>query len=302
MGTCLKKRLQQCICVLLLGVPVSAEIIKIGTVLDIQVLSHPEFSGRYSVSEKGTIEYPLLVDEVIANISTAELMNDLTFRLARHIDNPLVLVSVIEKPEIFITVLGQVANPGPVKTLQGASIQEVIMSAGGPLENTADLSRIKIIHRNRPQAAEMFNLEQFLRDGEVDRLPKLDPDDVVVVLGHERSKKVKVIGSVQKPGLFILEEKINVFELIYLAGGPTEKADLSRVRRISQQEDKKAFEDVLDIQSYLDKGQMETIPIVMEGDVIIVYSKWFDWKTLLAILNNALLFVVTIQAFSGVFK
>ena len=44
---------------------------------------------------------------------------------------------------------------------------------------------------------------------------------------------------------------------------------------------------------------MDEIPLVNEGDIIIVYSKWFDWKTLLTILNNALLFVVTIQTFAG---
>ena len=46
-------------------------------------------------------------------------MNELTLRLARHIDNPLVLVSIVEKPEITLTVLGQVLNPGPVKAIQG---------------------------------------------------------------------------------------------------------------------------------------------------------------------------------------
>ena len=47
---------------------------------------------------------------------------------------------------------------------------------------------------------------------------------------------------------------------------------------------------------------MNNVPKVAEGDVIIVYARWYDWKTVLSVLNNVLLFVVTIQAFSGVFK
>ena len=90
-----------------------AAIIKTGDVLDITVLGQPEFSGRYTVSQSGTIEYPLLADETIINISTSELMNELTFRLAKHIENPLVLISPVEKPNITVTVLGQVAKPGP---------------------------------------------------------------------------------------------------------------------------------------------------------------------------------------------
>jgi hypothetical protein len=47
---------------------------------------------------------------------------------------------------------------------------------------------------------------------------------------------------------------------------------------------------------------MNSVPKVAEGDVILVYARWYDWKTVLSVLNNVLLFIVTIQAFSGVFK
>jgi protein involved in polysaccharide export with SLBB domain len=280
----------------------SSTIIKNGDVLDIHVMQHPEFSGRYTVNDQGVIDYPLYAEEPVVNISTVEMMNDLTFRLARHVDNPLVLITIIDKPEITITVLGQVVNPGPVKTFDGATIQEVLISAGGPTPSGADLARIKIIHNDKGRAADVFNLESFLQKGNVEDLPRLEADDIVIVLAQEKSKKVKVIGAVQKPGLFTLEEKMNLFELIYLAGGPTEKADLSRVRRFTRQSDEKVTEEIVDIQGYIDKGRMDNIPDVMEGDVVIVYGKWFDWKTLLTVLNNTLLFIVTIQAFAGIFK
>ena len=92
-----------------------------------------------------------------------------------------------------------------------------------------------------------------------------------------------------------------MFEMIYLAGGPAEKADLSRVRKLSQH-DGKTLEEVIDVQTYIDKGQMDNIPQVAEGDVLIVYTKWFDGKLFLEIVQNTLLFLVTIQAFRGAFK
>lgn len=279
-----------------------ASIIKSGDVLDIKVLQHPEFSGRYVVNDRGLIDYPLLAEEPVVNISTVELMNDLTFRLARHIDNPLVLVTIIDKPEIIITVLGQVVNPGPVTTTGGATVQEVIQAAGGPTPTGADLTRIKIIHHDKSRAPDIFNLESFLLNGDVGNLPRLEANDIVIVLAQERSKKVKVIGAVQKPGLFQLDETMNVFEVVYLAGGPSEKADLSRIRRFTRQENGKVTEEIIDLQGYIDKGKMDKIPDVFEGDVIIVYTKWFDWKTMLTVLNNTLLFIVTIQAFAGIFN
>jgi protein involved in polysaccharide export with SLBB domain len=287
---------------LLFTLSATASIIKTGDVLDIQVLQHPEFSGKYVVNDRGLIDYPLLAEEPVVNISTVELMNDLTFRLARHIDNPLVLVTIIDKPEITVTVLGQVVNPGPVMASEGATVQEVIKSAGGPTPTGADLTRIKIIHHEKSRTSDIFDLESFLVNGDIENLPRLEANDIVIVLAQERSKKVKVIGAVQKPGLFQLDEKINIFEVIYLAGGPSEKADLSRIRRFTRQENGKVTEEIIDIQEYIDKGKMDNIPDVLEGDVIIVYTKWFDWKTMLTVLNNTLLFIVTIQAFAGIFK
>lgn len=278
-----------------------AAIIKAGDMLDILVVQHVEFSGRYTVSENGTIDYPLLADVSIVNSTTSEMMNDLTLRLARHIDNPLVLVSVVKRPEMDVTVLGQVLKPGPVAAYQGATLQEVIQGAGGPIIETADLEHVKINHQNRQLPAEICNLRQFLVNGDIDRLPQLYANDCIVVPALQKTVKIKVIGAVQRPGLFSLEGKTSVFEMIYLAGGPAERADLSRVRRLSQQNGK-STEEVIDIQSYIDRGKMDGIPLVAEGDIIIVHTKWFDGKALLTILNNTLLLLVTLQTFTGVFN
>jgi protein involved in polysaccharide export with SLBB domain len=285
------------LCVSLAG----ASIIKSGDVLDIVVQGHPEFSGRLTVSETGTIDYPLLADEQVVNITTSELMNDLTLKLVKHIDNPLVIISIIAKPEIVVYVLGQVKVPGPVKTYQGATLQEVLQMAGGPLE-TANIEKIKIVHKNLPdQSAEYFDMKAFLSTGNMADMPKLKPDDTVILLGLQKSNKVKVIGAVNKPGFFDLTEKTNIFELIYLAGGPSERGDISRVRRFTQQNGK-SMEEVINVQAFLDKGEMDNMPIVSPGDVVMVYERWYDWRTMLSILNNVLLFVVAIQALTGAVK
>lgn len=275
-------------------------IIKVGNVLDIAVQGHAEFTSRVTVLENGTVDYPLLSDEVIVNLSTAELMNQLAFRLAKHIDNPLVLVSVVEKPDISVTVLGQVLKPGPVKTYEGASLQEVIGGAGGPNPN-ADLSKIKIIRKNATdQTGKLYDLKEFMTTGSMAAMPLLSADDMVVVMTQEHTDKIKVIGGVTHPGFFALEEKINIFEAIYLAGGPAEKADLSRVRRLAQREGKQT-EEVVNVQQYIEKGKMNEIPMVEPGDVIIVYTRWFNWQTMMTVLSNALLFIVTLQTFSNIF-
>jgi len=280
----------------------NAGIIRSGNVLDIQIVDHPELSGRYVVNNEGKIDYPLIADEKITDISTTELTNELTFKLAKNYDNPLVLISIVEKPEIEITVLGEVLKPGVVKITQGASVQEAIMNAGGPVDKSADLTNIKIVHKNRPTVPEIFNFQQFLKDGDMENMPHLAADDIVIVMTKKRNNNAKVIGAVQKPGSFELTDTLNIFEIIYMAGGPVEKADFTRIRRLSSSTGDRVDEEIIDLQSYIDQGKMDKIPKVNSGDVIIVYSKWLDWKTMLAVLNNILLIIVTIQAFAGVFK
>ena len=285
------------VCVIAAG----ASIIKPGNVLDIVVQGHPEFSGRFAVTENGTVDYPLLADEQVVNVTTSELMNDLTLKLAKHIDNPLVVISVIPKPEMVVYVLGQVKLPGPVKAYQGATLQEVLQLAGGPLE-TANIEKVKIVHKNMPDgSAEYCNLKAFLASGNLGDLPKLRPDDTVILLALEASNKVKVIGAVNKPGLFDITEKMNVFELIYLAGGPTERGDLSRIRRFTQQNGK-SVEELINVQSFIDKGTMDNVPLVSPGDVVMVYERWWDWRTVLSVTQSVLLLLVAVQALTGAIK
>ncbi len=275
-----------------------AGIIKPGSVIDITVQNHAELSGRFTVADNGTIEYSFMADQSVVNMATSDLQNDITLKLVRYIENPLVLVSLVDRPEISVTVLGQVIKPGPVKVYAGASVQEVIVAAGGPLP-TADYDSVKIIRRNgTDRTALWFDMKSFLRSGSMDGMPKLQQDDVVILLSQAKARKIKVIGSVNHPGFYDLEEKMNIFEVIYLAGGPAEKSDLTRVRRVFKIDDRQ-HEEIVNVQEFIDKGNMDGLPKVDEGDVIILYSKWFDWKGMMTILSNVLLFVVTITSLRG---
>ncbi len=289
------KRLYLSLIVLMLALQSFAGIIKPSNVVDISVQGHPELSGRYTVADDGTIGYSFLTDQSITNITTAELQNDITIKLARYVENPLVLVTLVDKPEISVTVLGQVVKPGPVKVYAGASVQEVIALAGGPLP-TADYDSVKIIRRNgSDNTALWFDMKEFMRTGSMDNMPKLQQDDVVILLAQVKVNKVKVIGGVNKPGFYDVTEKMNLFEMIYLAGGPAEKADLAHVRHVFHVGDK-TKEEVVNVQSYIDKGNMDQLPKIEEGDTIIIYTKWFDWRTFMSVLTNALLFIVTITS------
>jgi polysaccharide biosynthesis/export protein len=273
------------LCLLAIAMPSWSAIIKPGMYLNIVVKNDKELSQIVRVNDNGTIDYPLYQDMSITGKTTSELQDLLTYKLAKVVESPLVLVSVITENPINIYVLGQVKKPGLVTAVPKASLQEVMMMAQGPTDQ-ADLARVKVVHRNQgDETANYYDLQKFLSNGNLSLLPTLEDGDRVILLSSKKSKYIKVLGAVQKPGFYPLTESASVFDLLYLAGGPSTEANLNKVRIMSapggQQSD-----FLLDMQKFIDEGKTENLPLLSEGDVIIVYSKSFTWEKGLTVVRD----------------
>ena len=113
--------------------------------LNIVVKNDKDLSQIVRVNDNGTIDYPLYQDISVANKTTSELQDILTYKLAKVVESPMVLVSVMTETPITLYILGQVKKPGLVMVPPKSSLQEVLLAAGGNVE-TADLNRVKIVH------------------------------------------------------------------------------------------------------------------------------------------------------------
>jgi protein involved in polysaccharide export with SLBB domain len=101
---------------------------------------------------------------------------------------------------------------------------------------------------------------------------------------------VKVLGAVNKPGFFPVTESSGLFDLLYLAGGPTADANLSKVRVISSPGGQRA-DYVLDVQKFIDDGKTENLPMLGEGDVLIVYATTVTWGNALVVVRDVVTLV-----------
>lgn len=288
------------IIVAILGWPSYAGILRAGDALEIYVADHKELTRRVVIAPNGTIDYPYFADRSILGMTPEEVADLLTFRLAKSITNPFVLVTTITSLPISIRVLGQVNKPGLVELPKGATMQEVLIAAGGPTE-FANLAEIRLI---REKAAEIdaikVNFRSFMEKGDLSLLPELRNNDTVILLSQPRDLKIKVLGAVGHPGYYAIQGgETTVFDAIYLAGGPEEKANLSKVRHVLRAEDGKTLDQIVDLQKYIDKGQMDDIPKVKEGDAIIVYKKMFTWGTFLSFVRDALMLFTAYHVFAG---
>jgi len=106
-------------------------------------------------------------------------------------------------------------------------------------------------------------------------------------LEEELKIKVRVWGEVNVPGLYIVADGIDVMEVLSLAGGPTEDANLSDVRVIRALADETEVLEV-DVEDYVESGSVEAIVLLEPGDTVMVPSQtWprvFRWTGLVSTL------------------
>lgn len=134
-----------------------------------------------------------------------------------------------QKPPDKVTIIGEVEKPGSyeMKDSDKRRVLDWLLEAG--VKKTADLSRIQLI---RGKETRILNLKQLGVEGKVADNIALLPGDVIFV---PTLKPIRVVGAVQKPGVFYTSnEKASVVEVLDEAGGFLPNADLSKAQIIRE--------------------------------------------------------------------
>lgn len=193
-------------------------------------------------------------------------------------DIPLQREDIVTIPSIFdlkdnpiISVQGAVRNAGRLPFLEGMSINDAILQAGGFLEGANPhriqvARRVKDSDRSRRDAnvATVFDI-----DMEKDLSGKdfqLEPYDIISVFslpGYEQQQTVRIEGEVMKPGIYaIIKKNERISDLVKRSGGLTafayiDGASLKRgdnpetsgekeLRQLKSNQFEKAQEDAID--------------------------------------------------------
>ena len=100
--------------------------------------------------------------------------------------------------------------------------------------------------------------------------------------------RVHIWGEVSKPGSYMVPDKTNVVELISLAGGPTELANISNIR-ITHKNPKTPEERIIkvNVNNYLKKNKIEHLSPLKPGDVIYVpHNTKYTWREVVRIIAD----------------
>jgi polysaccharide export outer membrane protein len=144
-------------------------------VYGIEALSAREIA----VDGGGHLAFPLAGSIDAKGMTTDELMQTLTIRLSKYIRNPQVTVNLKETDSQYVTVEGDVQEPGLYPVAGQMTLIKAVARAKGATE-FAKLSSVVIFRTvEGKKMAAVYNLGA-IRDG-IYSDPDIYPDDIVIV-------------------------------------------------------------------------------------------------------------------------
>lgn len=129
------------------NVPLAANVIGTGDVVEIRVFREKDLDGTYRVGNDGTIEYPMIGTVTLKGRRPEEISEEIRTRLAGgYLVDPQVTVFVSERKSQKVHVLGQVNQSGSFSYESGMTIVQAITNAGGftklASQNSVTVTRI----------------------------------------------------------------------------------------------------------------------------------------------------------------
>lgn len=152
-----------------------------GDELDITVFNQKDLTGKFKVTESGSLDYPLIGKIQVAGQTVGQVQNQIQTQLAKdYLVNPQVQVSMVGfRSQGKIYVSGAVKSPGAYNFEKGITALNAIILAGG-FTDVARPNKTKIV---RGEKEKNLNLKLNLKDvlkGKTDDIT-LAPGDRVIV-------------------------------------------------------------------------------------------------------------------------
>jgi polysaccharide export outer membrane protein len=149
-------------------------------VLDISVFNLPELNRTVQVSDRGSINFPLVGDLTAAGKTAREIEADLAARLnARYVRSPQVTVFVKEFNSQHVTVDGAVKKPGVFPLRDRNSLMQAIALAGG-LDTDLSSSSVVVFRQGSNGTTTLHYDIDAVRAGRIDDPPVQNGDSIIV--------------------------------------------------------------------------------------------------------------------------
>jgi polysaccharide biosynthesis/export protein len=223
-----------------------------GDMVSVRVVDVDEFAPQslppVRIDDHGDMRLPIVGRIHAAGMTGPQMEDVISKSLLKVMKDPDVTVALVEAKSHPISVLGAVRNPGVYQITGRETIVEVLSAAGGlspeagnsvRITRPARFGTLQLTNVSLDPSGEFYVGELNLRALMDAKEPKenidLVSDDVVTV---PKADLVYVVGAVQRPGGFVLNEKehISVLQALALAQGLDHLAAAKNARILHQAE------------------------------------------------------------------
>ncbi len=148
--------------------------------LQVTVWQEPSVSGTFPVRPDGMISLVLVGDIQASGLTPMHLAHDITLKLKKYIQDPIVSVVVAAVKSQRVYLVGEVQHAGPVVMTAGMTPLQAIAEGGG-LSPYANGKHIYILRGPQGKQTKIpFNYKLALRGDNRQDVPLLPGDTIVV--------------------------------------------------------------------------------------------------------------------------
>ena len=170
-------------------------------VIQVEVLRHPEVSGKYIINKEGMIQYEFVGDIFVEDMTKKEVTDKLTSELEKYIIAPEVTVKIIGYNSKVVYVIGEVGRPGKI-SIRGdeITVREALVQAGLPtLSAKASASMLITPNESGKADQKKVNVKKLLIEGDLRENYVMKPGDTLYVPPTAMAKALRVIQPVTAP-------------------------------------------------------------------------------------------------------
>lgn len=242
----------------------------VGDLIRVSVWGHADLSIESQVRPDGFITVPLAGDIYVVGNNVSEVARKVESELANYIVDPQVTVMVVQFRKIKVQVLGEVRSPGIYAVETNFRVMDALGLAGGPTA-LADLTNVTLTRRGVSQEQAdliQLNLNEYIQSGVLQQNPVLEDGDVIHL---SAAGKALVLGEVKIPGGYIVTPAMDILDLLALAGGPVDRADLQNATLTRKNNLGTETEKIINLEEIMKQGK--GVWLVQPDDVLYIPAK-----------------------------
>jgi polysaccharide export outer membrane protein len=225
--------------VLTLEKPINPETYTVGPgdILSVNIWTSPPLNFLVQVTVEGTAIIPTVGEVKVAGRTLQDAKEDIIRKIRTKYISGEVTVTLVSPRTFYITVTGYAPRDEKYKVRSIDRVSNAILLVFYP-QDTLEAKRVRPmlnvvnfrkIQLRRNGVVLNVDLRKYFATGDDRYNPYLLEDDWIVLQRRDPNSFVSIYGAVNKPGLYEFVEGDKLTDIIKIAGGTLESADIERV-------------------------------------------------------------------------